>query len=157
MVLSNNVKGEVQAEIESIWRCTTSQQYDKYLGLPSIIGRSRKKAIMEIKTRLWKCLQTWKERLLSQDGWEVLIKVVALAIPMFTMSCFKLPTTLCLEFESLMANFWWGKKERENKIQWIELNKMCSSKAKGGMGFRKLSTFNLTLLAKQGWRIFQDE
>lgn len=30
-------------------------------------------------------------------------------------------------------------------------------KSKGGMDFKDLQNFNLTLLAKQGWRLFQDE
>lgn len=79
---------------------------------------------MEIKTRLWKCLQTWKRRLLSQGSKEVLIKAIALAIPIFAMSYFKLPTTVYSEIESLIANFWWRQNESEKKIHWIKW-KIC--------------------------------
>lgn len=51
-------------------------------------------------------LYSWKEKLFSQGGKEVLIKVVALSIPTFFMSCFKLPMSLCVELEQLMASFW---------------------------------------------------
>lgn len=56
----------------------------------------------------------------SQGGKEVLLKAVALAIPMFAMSCFKLPTTFCSKLESLMPNFWLWQKESEKK--YIELD-----------------------------------
>lgn len=85
----------------------------------------------------------------------MLIKAVTLAIPMFTMSCFKLATTLCSELESLIKNFWWGQKESEKKIHWVGWKKMCMAKAKGGLGFRKLSIFNLALLAKQVGKLFK--
>lgn len=35
--------------------------------------------------------------------------------------------------------------------------KICELKCKGGLGFKNLKIFNMTLLAKQGWRILQDE
>lgn len=49
-------------------------------------------------------------------GKEVLINAVALTIPLFAMSYFKIPNILCLELESFMTNFWWGQKNFEKKI-----------------------------------------
>ena len=63
---------------------------------------------MEVKAKLAKKLAGWKEKLLSKAGKEVLIKVVAQAIPTYTMSCFKIPDSLCDEMTNLVRNFWWG-------------------------------------------------
>lgn len=41
-------------------------------------------------------------------GREILIKAMALAIPIYSMSYFILPKFLCAELESMMARFWWG-------------------------------------------------
>ena len=81
------------------------KQYEKYLGLPSFVGRQKKKkktSFEFIKEKVWRKLQGWEEKLLSQAGREVLIKAVVQAIPTYTMSCFKLPIGLCTELESLI-------------------------------------------------------
>jgi len=69
------------------------------------------------------------------------------------MQCFELPKSLCDELEGLCCNFWWGQKESERKLAWINWNKLCWSKRCGVAGFRKFHNFNTTLLAKQAARL----
>lgn len=51
-------------------------QYDKYIGLPSLVGRKKKESFNFIKKIVWRKLQEWEGNLLSQAGREVLIKAV---------------------------------------------------------------------------------
>lgn len=44
------------------------QQYEKYLELPSFIGRKKKERFDNIKHRVWKKLQGWERKLLFQAG-----------------------------------------------------------------------------------------
>ncbi|KAL0433610.1 UNVERIFIED_CONTAM: hypothetical protein Slati_2695300 [Sesamum latifolium] len=44
------------------------EQLDKYLGLPSVVGRSRKSVFDYIRDRVWQRIQGWNERNLSQTG-----------------------------------------------------------------------------------------
>lgn len=61
---------------------------------PSFIGRYKRKAFQTIKERVGKKLQLWKTRFFSSAGREVLIKAVVQAIPTYTMSVFRLPSSL---------------------------------------------------------------
>ena len=70
----------------------------------------------------------WKERLLSQGGREVLIKVVLQAMPTYTMACFKLPKSLCKDIESLIRKFWRGYKGKAQKVHWVGWKKLCKPK-----------------------------
>ena len=118
------------------------QQYEKYLGLPSFIGRGKKASFDNIKQRVWKNLHGWEGKLLSQAGREVLIRAVAQALPTYTMSCFKLPVGLCHEIEGLIRKFFWGQRGDSRKIHWIKWEDLCKPKTQGGMGFKDLSKFN---------------
>ena len=50
--------------------------YEKYLGLPSLVGRGKYASFIYIKEWVWRKLQGWEEKLLSQARREVLIKAV---------------------------------------------------------------------------------
>ena len=86
-----------------------------------------------------------------------MIQVVTQAIPLYIMSCFRLPKRFLCEINMLFASYWWGDKEYKRKIHWKNWDSMCCSKLDGGLGFKELESFNLALLAKQWWRVIHNE
>lgn len=96
------------------------------------------------------------EKLLSAAGKEVLMKSVAQAIPVYSMSCFKLPRGLCQQLTSMIKAFWWGSKQGHRKPYWVNWDIVIMPKYMGGPGFRDFEIFNLALLARQAWRILEN-
>ena len=45
---------------------------------------------------------------MSTGGREILIKVVGEAIPIYSLTYFKLPDSLLDDLHRMMTNFWWG-------------------------------------------------
>ena len=91
--------------IKSMLGVKEVEKFESYLGLPTLLGRSKYQAFSFLKDRVWKKMQGWKGKMLSKVGKEVLIKVVAQSIPTYTMGVFLLPARLCNKLNVYVQDF----------------------------------------------------
>lgn len=77
-----------------------------YLGLSSLIGWNKNQVFSFIKEWLSKrILKYWKNKLLSRVGKEVVNKMVAQAIPVYSISVFLLPHNSSDDLQKMMNSF----------------------------------------------------
>ena len=109
LFFSKNTNAQTQDAIKEDLNVPAIQHYKKYLGHPSFIGRKKKVCFTKVKERIWARMQSWKEKLLSQAGKEVMIKTVIQSIPTYSMSVFKMTVSLSKEIETMIRKFLWGQ------------------------------------------------
>ena len=80
----------------------------KYLGLPSMVGRSKEATFGFIKDLIWHKINSWSSKCLSKADREIMIKSVLQSIPSYIMSVFLLPNKLVDAIEKMINAFWWG-------------------------------------------------
>jgi len=64
------------------------------------------------------------------------------------MSCFRLPKSVTSKLTSAVEIFWWSSNGQIKSLHWNACDKLCQSKADGGLEFRNVEKFNATLSAK---------
>lgn len=150
ITFSKRVNREARRDINQILPIQEKDHFNKYLGLPTVVRRSKNQVFNFIQEKIWKKLKSWKERNLSFAGRGTLIRAVAQAIPTYIMSSFLILRGICEQMEKMICNFWWGSSTDRHKIHWTKWSKITKHKLQGGLGFKNLRAFNEALLAKQG-------
>ncbi|XP_062014693.1 uncharacterized protein LOC133731307 [Rosa rugosa] len=156
VVFSGNVGLQLRTHLASILGVKCVKEHGLYLGLPIHVGHEKTAIFAYLKERLTKKLISWRSKILSAGGKELLIKVVAQALPNYVMNCYLLPKSLCDDLQQLCAQFFWGSTDEKRKIHWRSWERMCIPKEHGGLGFKHLYAHNLAMLSKQGWRLLSN-
>jgi hypothetical protein len=82
-----------------------------YLGLPTVVGRSKEGCFKYITERSWGKFKGWKGQGMSKEAKCVLVKSVLQVVPAFPMSCFLFTKNQCKKLSSISSDFWWGAKD----------------------------------------------
>lgn len=156
VIFIRNTKRQAKKIVCDLLHVTRDTMNEKYLGLPVHVGRSKIGAFACLKDWIWKHMKGWNEKFLSRAGKEILIKAVAQqVIPAFAMGCFDLSKSLCDHISAMICPFWWNHQEGKHKIHWLGKEQMMKSKEDGGLSFNDIHGFNMAMLAKQGWQLWQ--
>ena len=83
----------------------------------------------------------------------MLLKSTLSSLPTYFLSLFTIPTHMANKIEKLQRDFLWG----DSKTHLVGCDKICAPIANGGLGIRKLTTFNKALLGKWLWRFGKEE
>ena len=118
MFFSGKIPEEQRETIKNIFKLNVVSRHEKYLGLPSMVGKKRTSFFNDVKLKVLSKISNWQHKLFSSEGNEIIIKAVAQAVPAYAMSVFKIPLGLCNDIQRAMARFWWGSKEDKKGIHW---------------------------------------
>ncbi|XP_070013439.1 uncharacterized protein [Nicotiana sylvestris] len=110
---SRNATEKEKIEIFSLLGQQQRNEMSIYLGLPVIVGRSKKKMLKFIKDRVKTKIKGWKGKFLSRAGKEVMLKFVLAAIPTYALSCFQLP-----DGSWIWRSIFWGRDLLVTGLRW---------------------------------------
>jgi hypothetical protein len=114
---SKNISMAAQEDLSRIMGVRHVLGTGTYLGLPSMVGRSKKSTFTFVKDRVWKRINSWRGRALSKAGKEVMIKSVLQSIPSYVMSVYLIPEAIIKEIERMLNSFWWGGGSQNEGIK----------------------------------------
>ncbi|KAK2662565.1 hypothetical protein Ddye_001139 [Dipteronia dyeriana] len=154
---SNNISDNKAKVLATKCGSPMTNNLGKYLGVPLIHNRITKATYKDILEKSEKRLVSWKSATLSFASRSVIIKVVASALPIYSMQSIKLPSELCASLDKLSRDFLWGNSIDKRKIHLVKWDTICLPKKMGGLSIKNMNFMYQALLAKAGWRLQQDD
>uniref|UniRef100_A0A2N9IDR3 Reverse transcriptase domain-containing protein n=1 Tax=Fagus sylvatica TaxID=28930 RepID=A0A2N9IDR3_FAGSY len=157
IMFSKKVPRGAQRSICRLLHLSSTPFHAKYLGLPLSKESTITKTLESVVDKVSQKVQSWKSSLLSQASRTCLIRSVAAATPIYSMSSVLFPKGICNKIDALLRDFWWGKREGKGVLYLKDWSSMCKPKSVGGLGLRRTKDMNAALLAKMGWSMASKE
>ena len=132
--------------------CGIGSLPSSYLGLP--LGASHKALGVwdTVEDKFRKRLASWKSQYISKAGRLTLIQSTLSSLPIYCLSLFRMPVSICSRLEKIQREYLWGGGSLVKKTHLVNWKTVCTEKKKGGLGLRRFSILNKALLCKWCWR-----
>lgn len=157
ITFSPNTDVQERREVCQVMQVREVREPGRYLGMPMNIGKMKVSTFHFITDKVKQKLQNRENKTLSKARKCVLLKTAAQTVPYFWMNLFLILDEVCDNISVLMNGYWWGQGHIGKGIRWKSWKNMCVPKEAGGLGFRKFRDFNISMLAKQGWRLINND
>ncbi|GKD55523.1 hypothetical protein Tco_1288910, partial [Tanacetum coccineum] len=148
-----NVLNHVKLDILNILPFEEGKLHVKYLDVPLVLSRLVHRNCSKLIKKVKRRISDWKNKSLSLVGRAQLIHSVLSFIHIYWALVFILPTSLMVELEQVMRGFLWCQSEMHKgraKVAWEDV---CLPKDEGGLGIRRLETFNKALISSHIWSL----
>ena len=139
--------------LAEILGCRVGSLPMSYLGMPWGASHNSPSIWNPILEKIKQKLTKWKKLYLSKGACLMLLKSTLFSLPTYFLSLFTIPTHVGNKIEKLQRDFLWG----DSKTHLVGWDKVRAPIANGGLGIRKLTTFNKALLGKWLWRFRKEE
>ncbi|KAL3652392.1 hypothetical protein CASFOL_002073 [Castilleja foliolosa] len=142
----NNIKSRLQCKVGSL--------PFTYLGSPIFKGYGKVSYFEELIHKIVQRLESWRGKFLSFAGKITLLKAVLSSLPIHILSATVVPKKVIQRVEKYFKSFLWGQNG-EDRTHWVSWNKVCTPKAEGGLGLRRLQDTVDGLNGKLAWSIIK--
>ncbi|KAJ9536697.1 hypothetical protein OSB04_un000082 [Centaurea solstitialis] len=152
-VFFGNVSSEMQTAILNCLPFSMGSLPIRYLGVPLSPVTLRVADYGVLFTKVKARIGNWKAKFLSFAGRKQLIISVLQSLNLYWMAIFLFPSAVIHSIEALFRDFLWAQGNSSKgkcKVAW-EL--VCRPLRNGGLGFKRLTTWNRALIMKHLWDI----
>ena len=149
-----NVLNHIKVAILQILPFVEGNLPVKYLGVPLVTTRLIFRDCKELVEKLANRINDWRNKFLSFAGRLQLIQSVLSSMHIYWASVFVLPARIIFDLEQLMRGFLWSSRAGHKGVPKVAWEVVCLPKQEGGLGIRRLESFNSALIAAHIWRLF---
>ena len=143
--------------LADIMHCRIASLPMIYLGMPLGSSFKSKDIWNSIVEKMERRLAGWKSLYLSKGGRLTLLKSTLSSLPTYYLSLFTIPVSVANRIEKIQRNFLWGGQGELANPHLVNWDTVCSPINYGGLGVRKIVTFNKALLGKWLWQFGMEE
>ncbi|KAI0492159.1 hypothetical protein KFK09_026425 [Dendrobium nobile] len=126
---------------------------DEYLGIKLVLRLLRKDDFQVLLDKATKRINAWGNKFISLAGRLVLIKIVALPLPVFVMSHSLIPLKTLMEFEKICRDFIWNKSDGTRGFHYVAWEQLCKPKHFGGWNVHSVMSRRNAIRAKFAWKM----